>query len=223
MRGFEPRPLPDHQTERGQRRNEQRYRGGPIKTTNHNKAKKWQIQNIIIIHKNIMNQFRNFPASEFMSDFEIVELQNEMLRLKRRQEESDDIQKSESSESDSDDDEFTFKDSSTLVSQGINLSDDNIASDLEEDEFLLDIPLQDAGLLNSSSNNSIVEDGMNELEVLSGNNDSNDSNQSMYSTSSKTPPKQAETIIHIANTFQQKNSIPIDLAGSSLVQLCHVT
>ena len=170
-----------------------------------------------------MNQFRNFPASEFMSDFEIVELQNEMLRLKRRQEESDDIQKSESSESDSDDDEFTFKDSSTLVSQGINLSDDNIASDLEEDEFLLDIPLQDAGLLNSSSNNSIVEDGMNELEVLSGNNDSNDSNQSMYSTSSKTPPKQAETIIHIANTFQQKNSIPIDLAGSSLVQLCHVT
>ena len=57
-----------------------------------------------------MNRFRNFPASEFMSDFEIVELQNEMLRLKRNQEETNNIQESQSSASDSDNDESTFKD-----------------------------------------------------------------------------------------------------------------
>ena len=156
-----------------------------------------------------MNRFRNFPASEFLSDFEVVELQNEMLRQRRRQEESKENQESESSESDSDSNESTFQDSSTLVSQEINLSDDDIASDLEEDQFLLDVNLEESGLLNSSDNNSIIQNGIDKSEILSGSNDSNDSYQSMYSTSSKTSPKHAESMIHITNIILQKNIIPI--------------
>ena len=75
-----------------------------------------------------MNRFRNFPASENMSEFEIVELQNEMLRQRRIQNESKEESKEEKSESD---DDSSTEDSTTMI----DISEDDIASDLNEDEF----------------------------------------------------------------------------------------
>ena len=140
-----------------------------------------------------MNRFRNFPASENMSEFEIVELQNEMLRQRRIQNESKEESKEEKSESD---DDSSTEDSTTMI----DISEDDIASDLNEDEFdteALDSRLSDDNLYESleSSENS--------------HNDSNDSNQSYI-----TP----------LNSFSQHQEIiPVDLSPENISALLKYT
>ena len=112
-----------------------------------------------------MNRFRNFPASEDMSQFEIVELQNEMLRQRKIQNESNDYPKSENSESD--DDSLTENSSTMIGDQSIDLSENDLASDLTED-----------GLDTQSLSSRLSDDDLSgSLES-----DSDDSNQSKYIT-----------------------------------------
>ena len=129
-----------------------------------------------------MNRFRNFPASEDMSQFEIVELQNEMLRQRKTQNESNNYPKSENSESD--DDSLTENSSTMIEDQSIDLSENDIASDITED-----------GLDTQSLSSRLSDDNLSgSLES-----DSDDSNQSTYIT-----PQ---------NSFSQHQEIiPIDLS-----------
>ena len=128
-----------------------------------------------------------------MSEFEIVELQNEMLRQRRIQNESKEESKEEKSESD---DDSSTEDSTTMI----DISEDDIASDLNEDEFdteALDSRLSDDNLYESleSSENS--------------HNDSNDSNQSYI-----TP----------LNSFSQHQEIiPVNLSPENISALLKYT
>ena len=121
-----------------------------------------------------MNRFSNFPASENMTQFEIVELQNEMLRQRKIQQES------EKENSESDDDSST-EDSSTMIENlSIDLSEDDIASDITEDGFLPDTLTLESRLSEDNLNKSL--ESSEDSQPFKENNDSNDSNQSTYRT-----------------------------------------
>ena len=141
-----------------------------------------------------MNRFKHFPASEMMTEFEIVEIQNEMLRQRKIQKELEQDSTPEDSESEED---SSTKESSTMIdSQNIDLSDNDMISDMTEEEFSMDnhvLSLQSSedDLLNNISLESLVNS-----QPSKTNSDSNDSNQSF-----KTPPNSISSLLDESKEF----------------------
>ena len=151
-----------------------------------------------------MNRFTNFPASTSMTEFEIVEIQNDMLRQRRFIEDNEEQDVPTSSESDddsSDDESYTMIDN-----QNIDLPDDDIASDLIEDEFFEDIPIKDIECTDIQIQNDEILNCTIDLQSVTDTSDSNDSNQSMY----KTPPN-SMSILAEKTIIQEINKIPIEI------------
>ena len=150
-----------------------------------------------------MNRFKHFPASEMMTEFEIVEIQNEMLRQRKIQKELEQDSTSEDSESEED---SSTKESSTMIdSQNIDLSDNDMISDMTEEESPMDnhaLSLQSSedDLLNNISLESLVNS-----QPSKTNSDSNDSNQSF-----KTPPNSISSLLDESKNSQHKDVIPIE-------------
>ncbi len=150
-----------------------------------------------------MNRFKHFPASEMMTEFEIVEIQNEMLRQRKIQKELEQDSTPEDSESEED---SSTKESSTMIdSQNIDLSDNDMISDMTEEEFSMDnhvLSLQSSedDLLNNISLESLVNS-----QPSKTNSDSNDSNQSF-----KTPPNSISSLLDESKNSQHKDVIPIE-------------
>ena len=151
-----------------------------------------------------MNRFTNFPASTSMTEFEIVEIQNDMLRQRRFIEDNEEQDVPTSSESDddsSDDESYTMIDN-----QNIDLPDDDIASDLIEDEFFEDIPIKDIEYTDIQIQNDEILNCTIDLQSVTDTSGSNDSNQSMY----KTPPN-SMSILTEKTIVQEINEIPIGI------------
>ena len=145
-----------------------------------------------------MNRFINFPASTDMTQFEIVELQNEMLRQREIKERNDEENIDLSSDSN---DESSAEDSDTMIdSQNIDLYEDDRASDLTEDGFMLDIPMDGTEFSDKQIQNDISLENAIEMQSTTNSSDSNESNQSMY----KTPPNSMSILVD--KTQDQKNT-----------------
>ena len=108
-----------------------------------------------------MNRFINFPASTIMTEFEIIEIQNEMIRQRKTEEGEKEEETSISSEAE---DESSDEDSYTMIDrQNIDLSEDDRASDLTEDEFMMDIPMDTSEFSEKQEENDINLENVKEM------------------------------------------------------------
>ena len=152
-----------------------------------------------------MNRFINFPASTIMTEFEIIEIQNEMIRQRKTEEGEKEDKTSESSETE---DESSDDDSYTIIDrQNIDLSEDDRASDLPEDEFMMDIPRDRSEFSEQQEENDINLENVMEMQSGTSNSDSNDSNQSLY----KTPPNSISHLVENIQTQENTDRILIKL------------
>ena len=152
-----------------------------------------------------MNRFINFPASTIMTEFEIIEIQNEMIRQRKTEEGEKEEETSISSETE---DESSDEDSYTMIDrQNIDLSEDDRASDLTEDEFMMDIPMDTSEFSEKQEENDINLENVMEMQSVTNNSDSNDSNQSLY----KTPPNSISHLVENVQTQENKDQNLIGL------------
>ena len=152
-----------------------------------------------------MNRFINFPASTIMTEFEIIEIQNEMIRQRETKEGK---RKEETSMSSEAEDESSDEDSYTMIDrQNIDLSEDDRASDLTEDEFMMDIPTDRSEFSEQQEENDINLENVMEMQSETITSDSNDSNQSLY----KTPPNSISHLVENIQTQENKDRILIEL------------
>ena len=126
----------------------------------------------------------------------------------RQRETKEGKRKEETSMSSEAEDESSDEDSYTMIDrQNIDLSEDDRASDLTEDEFMMDIPTDRSEFSEQQEENDINLENVMEMQSETITSDSNDSNQSLY----KTPPNSISHLVENIQTQENKDRILIEL------------
>ena len=126
----------------------------------------------------------------------------------RQRETKEGKRKEETSMSSEAEDESSDEDSYTMIDrQSIDLSEDDRASDLTEDGFRLDIPMDVSEFSEQQEEDDIDLENVMKMQSVTNNSNSNDSNQSSY----KTPPNSISYLVENIQTQENKDQILIEL------------